>query len=616
MSQLRSPITWRLAIIFLLLSLIPIGIIFYFVQWQVRDNLIAIQSDIVTSHAQIYFASVKDEPDRQQEITESMTNTTEGEKYYLIAGNGTYLAHSDSGKIGKSALEDFSLDTLQSLLARESTSIVDTEKGLLIGSYRNSLTAPVAVAVGNMEQKTAELNALTRNLLIQLLIAIAVMSIIGGTAVLFTLKPLVGLANYANEVGRGNLEFKFDDKKMRGELAILARSLRNLTANVQTSIASLENRVKDRTSELERRSKLLKAVADVGKAVTSFRDLSELLQQTTYLIHENFGYYHVGVFLLDERREYAVLSASNSEGGRRMLERKHQLKVGETGIVGYVTQNAKARIALDVGKDAVFFDNPDLPQTRSEMALPLVAGGQTLGALDVQSTEPQAFSEDDISTLQILAEQIAIAIQNANLFNEAKKALDAARMSYAGQSREAWNKILHNQPRIGFLAAPAGTMEVHPEELDLHIAKSLESGDVVHGNDGLTISVPIKVRGQVIGAIRLKKSEIAEAWTQDETNLALVLSDQLSGALESARLYKESQQLAARESLISDISARITAVSQTDAILRETVQELGQTIGNASITFQLLDSFAGQKPAKTAKNVSASVKVRKQQGMA
>ena len=611
MSQLRSPITWRLTVLFLFLSLIPIGAIFYSVQLQVRENLLATQLDIVTSHAQIYFATINDEPGREQEIAKNMANTTEGEQYYLIDRSGIYLAHSDPEKVGTSASEDFSFSILQDLLARESTSIMDTETGRLIGSYRNSLTAPVAVAVGNIEQKTAELDALTRNLLIQLSIAMLGITIIGGSSILFTLRPLVGLANYANEVGKGNLNAKFDDRRLRGELAILGSSLRNLASNVQTSIASLENRVKDRTGDLERRSKLLKAVADVGKAVTSFRDLSELLQQTTYLIHENFGYYHAGIFLLDERREYAVLSASNSEGGRRMLERKHQLKVGETGIVGYVTQNVKARIALDVGKDAVFFDNPDLPQTRSEMALPLVAGGQVLGALDVQSTEPQAFSEDDISTLQILAEQIAIAIQNANLFNETQRALDAARMSYAEQSREAWNKILHDQPQIGFLAAPAETTQVHADQIAPHLLKSFETGDVVYGSDGLSISVPVKVRGHIIGAIRLKKSEIAESWTQDETNLALVLSDQLSGALESARLYKESQQLAARESLISDISARITAVSQTDSILRETVQELGQTIGNASVTFQLLDSFTGQKPPKAG----AAPKGRKQQGM-
>lgn len=362
--------------------------------------------------------------------------------------------------------------------------------------------------------------------------------------------------------------------------------------------STLEQRVNERTVTIENRTALLKAVADVGKAITSFRDLSELLQKSTYLIQENFGYYHIGIFLLDEHKEYAVLSATNSEGGRRMLEKKHQLKVGETGIVGYVTQNVKARIALDVGKDAVYFDNPDLPLTRSEMALPLVVGGQILGALDVQSTESKAFSEEDSSTLQILAEQLAVAIQNANLFTETEKALEASRAAYSEVSREAWSKILRNQPRVGFIATPPTTTQIYSETIEPSIARAYETGDLIFGSDNLTISVPVKVRGQSIGAIRLKKTEISEAWTQEETNLAIALSDQLSGALESARLYRESQQRGARESLVSDISARISAISNTDSIMRETVQELGQTLGNASVTFQLLDQPNIQKQAK------------------
>jgi len=382
------------------------------------------------------------------------------------------------------------------------------------------------------------------------------------------------------------------------ELEDLSTVFHQMTTGLVHAFDNFEERIADRTGEIERRSNLLKAVAGVGKAITSFRDLSELLQQSAYLIHENFGYYHVGIFLLDEHKEYAVLSATNSEGGLRMLERKHQLKVGETGIVGYVTQNAKARIALDVGKDAVYFDNPDLPQTRSEIALPLIVGGQILGALDVQSTESQAFSEEDIATLQILAEQIAIAIQNANLFNEAQKALETSRVSYGEVSRAAWSKILRNQPRIGFLATPPTTIQIHSDVLEVNLTKAFETGDLIIGSDGLTISMPIRVRGQTIGAIRLKKSAISESWTQDEINLAISLSDQLSGALESARLYKESQQHAARESLISDITARISAVSSTETIVRETVQELGQTLGNASVTFQLLNQLNGQKQAK------------------
>lgn len=357
--------------------------------------------------------------------------------------------------------------------------------------------------------------------------------------------------------------------------------------------SGLEQRIQERTKVLDKRTSQLQAVADVGKSIASYRNLSELLQRATQLIHDNFGYYHVGIFLLDERKEYAVLAAANSEGGRRMLEKGHLLKVGETGIVGYVASALTARIALDVGADAVFFNNPDLPNTRSEMALPLVASGQILGVLDVQSVEPRAFGEDDISTLQILAEQLAVAIQNANLFSETEKALESARATYGQLSREAWSRMLRSQSKIDFLATPPTTVQIQSEETEPAITRAIETGDLILGGDGLTISVPVKIRGQVIGAIRLKKPDIAEAWTQDETNLAISLADQLSGALESARLYRESQQRAARESLVSEISSRINAAATKDSILRETVQELGQAIGNATITFQLLDQPNG-----------------------
>ncbi|MCL4275712.1 MAG: GAF domain-containing protein [Anaerolineales bacterium] len=366
-----------------------------------------------------------------------------------------------------------------------------------------------------------------------------------------------------------------------------------LLEELRSERETLEQRVQERTSSLDKRTIQLQAVADVGKSITSYRDLSELLRQAAQLIHDNFGYYHVGIFLLDERREYAVFAATNSEGGKQMLENGHRLKVGGTSIVGYVTENLKARIALDVGQDAVYFDNPFLPETRSEMALPLVAGGQLFGVLDVQSKESQAFTEDDIATLQILAEQIAVAIQNANLFSETERALETARVLYGEASRDAWSKIIRSEPRIGYVATPPATTQTRSDSLDPDLAKAFGSGDLITSSDGLSLSIPITVRGQVIGAIRLRKPEIADAWTEDETSLAIALSDQLSSALESARLYRESQQRAARESLVSDISARLSAASQIDAILRETVQELGQAIGNASVSFQLLDQAAG-----------------------
>ena len=405
--------------------------------------------------------------------------------------------------------------------------------------------------------------------------------------------PLQKAISAAENFASGNLTTRIEHAST-DEAGRVIQAFNRLAIEIETS----QNALKKQSEDLTDKTLKLETISKVAREITSIRDLPSVLTTATNLVHENFGYYHVGIFLLDERKEYAVLAATNSEGGQKMLERGHQLKTGETGIVGYVADSLQARIALDVGNDAVYFNNPDLPQTRSELALPLVVSGQILGVIDVQSTQPMAFKQEDVAILQILAEQLAIAIQNAKLFNEAEKALESASLAFGELSREAWSKILNSQPRINYISTQPATVEIQNDHIEPSLAKAFETGDLILGTDGVTISIPIKIRGQAIGAIRLKKSEISEAWTQEETNLAIALSDQLSGALESARLYKESQQRAAREATVSDISARISSVSQVDAILRETVQELGQVLKNTSVTFQLLDQASGQVPAK------------------
>jgi GAF domain len=227
----------------------------------------------------------------------------------------------------------------------------------------------------------------------------------------------------------------------------------------------------------------------------------------------------------------------------------------------------------------------------------LIVSGKILGALDVQSTDQEAFSDDDISTLQIVADQLAIAIQNARSLSETQEALDSARIAYGDVSREAWEKIIKSQSRVSFVATSPGNVQLNTNASSVDLIKAIETGDVITSSDGLTIGVPIKIRGKAIGALRLKKPDTSSSWTQDETALAISLSEQLSGALESARLYKESQQRAARESLVSDISARISALPRVDTIVRETVQELGQAIGNAKITFSLIDAQVNEDQA-------------------
>ena len=194
----------------------------------------------------------------------------------------------------------------------------------------------------------------------------------------------------------------------------------------------------------------MEASAQVARQAAAIRDVKELVNATVHLISEEFGFYHAGLFLLDETKTYAVLKAASSEGGQRMLARSHQLKVGEEGIVGYVAATGRSRIALDVGEDAVFFNNPDLPLTRSEIALPLKIRGEVIGVLDVQSTEAGAFSENDAAILQTMADQVALAIENARLVEQTQANVHELNILLGQYSREEWRRLTRERPTWGY----------------------------------------------------------------------------------------------------------------------------------------------------------------------
>jgi len=340
---------------------------------------------------------------------------------------------------------------------------------------------------------------------------------------------------------------------------------------------SLEERVANRTYDLERRAVQLQAAAEIGHAAATIRDLDELLPQVAHLISERFGFYHVGIFLLDDMGEYAILRAANSEGGQHMLAREHRLKVGEVGIVGYATGNREPRIALDVGKDAVFFDNPDLPITRSEMAIPLMVGGEVIGALDVQSRREAAFSNEDITMLQVLSDQVAVAIENARLFSEHEAILDSVRRAYGEVSQASWGEYLRKQSEFGFISTR--NLEIIPATKDWtpDMIAASQRGEIIRANDHCII-VPIVLRDQVLGVVRLQKLEGARPWSEDEINLMDTIIDQLEVALESARLYKDTQQRAQRERMVTEITTKIRSSTDTQTMLQTAVSELREAL--------------------------------------
>jgi len=398
--------------------------------------------------------------------------------------------------------------------------------------------------------------------------------------------PLQKLTGVAKKVASGNLDARAE-VTTGDEIGILGDTLNKMSSTAQDLVTNLEAIVAERTLLIEKRVSQIQAVAEVGKAVAAQRDLEELLNRATHLISNRFGYYHVGIFLLDPRNEYAILRAANSSGGKVMLEREHKLKIGIEGIVGTVAGSDQARIALDVGEDAVYFDNPDLPQTRSEIALPLIAGGEVLGVLDVQSVEANAFTEDDIPTLQILADQLATAVQNARLLRDTQEALFTARKATGEISQKGWQSLLENINTTGYIGLTHGEVISSSEEMDINIKNSLMTGNYVVSEDQHSISIPIIARGQTIGMLRLKKPSHAEPWNPEEIADVESLSDQISNALESARLFNDAQRRAAREFTIGTISERLGSSMDINGIMETAVRELGNIMSEAEIAVQL-----------------------------
>jgi len=244
------------------------------------------------------------------------------------------------------------------------------------------------------------------------------------TLPLITHGELIGILNLGAESPSAFAPEHVDiARELADQLAIAIQQAR-LYEQVQRHAEELEQRVAERTAQLERRTVQLQVAAEVARDAITAHDAGELLDRAVNLIRERFGFYHAGIFLVDERGEYAVLKAATGEAGRQMLEQGHKLKVGEAGIVSQVTGTGQPRIAPAVDADAAHFKNPLLPETRSEMALPLKVGERVIGALDVQSVQEAAFDEDDVAILRVMADQLAVVIEKARLFERTQAALE------------------------------------------------------------------------------------------------------------------------------------------------------------------------------------------------
>lgn len=410
---------------------------------------------------------------------------------------------------------------------------------------------------------------------------------------------LEGLSRGVKDLAQGQFDRRLEVTS-GDEIEHLADDLNAMTEKIQALMKGLEARGWERTQQLaeathqaESRVVQLEAVSQVARTIASVRDLDQILPAITRVISQQFGFYHVGIFLVDERKEFAILRAANSSGGQRMIGRGHKLRVEPTSIVGYAASVGTPRIALDVGSDSVFLNNPDLPETRSELALPLILTGRVIGVLDVQSIEPAAFTQDELSALSILANQVATVLENARLFSETRSALEEARKTSRELVGRDWSTYYRQISKPGYHYDGASVRPIEMAHLDTGMQDAALQGESLVSSDDSASSkmvIPIKLRGEVIGFLNIEGSSSGRRWTREEVTLAQAAAERAALALENARLVNEAQRRAAKERTIGEISGKLGSLIDVDNILQTAAQELGRTMPGAEIVIQFQSS--------------------------
>ena len=365
-------------------------------------------------------------------------------------------------------------------------------------------------------------------------------------------RPIERLRQVMEKVSQGDLSQRaiLISTDEIGELAIYFNAMVNRLDNLQSGLEDL----------ITKRTEQLKATAEVGQVVSSILEPDELMEKVVSLITERLGYYYAAIFIISPDGYWAELKSATGKAGKELKTKKHRLPLSGMSMVGSAINLREARIAYDVGKEATRFDNPLLPHTRSEIALPLIVGGHVLGALDAQSTKENAFDAEVTETLQGMANQVAVALENARLFQETQQTLREIRISQKTQLSTAWSEALDTQGNLEF-----------------------STGERVSSKEAI-LNVPLALRDQVIGEITLGSET---DWTAEDQSWVEAVATQAALALENARLLEESQQVALQERLIAEITGKIWSSNTTDGILKIAIKELGNALGVSEAVIQL-----------------------------
>jgi GAF domain-containing protein/HAMP domain-containing protein len=337
------------------------------------------------------------------------------------------------------------------------------------------------------------------------------------------------------------------------EIGALTVYFNRMLASVNNLQTGLESQVAERTAQLA-------AVNEVGRAASAILDPDELIEKVVNLITDRLGHYYSALFIVEPTGKWAELQSATGEAGRVLRESRHRLEVGGRSMVGTAIDQKQACIALDIGEEPVRFDNPILPYTHSEIALPLIVGNRVLGALDVQSTKQEAFGRQDVETLQNMASQVAIALENARLFQETRERLQEVQTVQRQYLREAWSS------------------QATRENLEYGV------GDETVSEHDTALNVPLTLRDQTIGQITLTGDT---EWSPEERVWVESVATQTAIALENARLTEEGREQANLERTVAEITTKIWSANTIDGILHTAAKEIGRALNLSEATIEL-----------------------------
>ncbi len=502
----------------------------------------------------------------------------------------------------------------------------DGEAVIAVGRWAGFLNTGLVVEIPE-ERVFQQLNSLAPFMAI--LVALTIVGMAGvvwvGTNQL--VKPLLNMVETTRHFAEGNFEERLTSRR-NDELGLLAWSFNHMADELSTLYQSLEARVEERTSQI-------RTAAEVAQDITSAINLDDLLNKTVKLIVERFGFYHAGVFLLDRAGKTATLRAVYGPAAEAMRERGHSLAVGSQSIIGWVTENNKPRVASDVGEDPMHFKNPLLPDTRAEVGIPIAAGSLVLGALDVQSTEPEAFDDATIVTLQTLANQIASAIQNIELaastevnLNELERLYRASRQIAEAQTEESVlqsvGQVLSDAPYISAVLVASGKafepisvtdaagiqmvefssrkLDLSPVDLAPHLASGLTLADLTKPSNLPTTLIryarqlgcqmaaflPITVNEQLTALIVLgstQKGSLTAANVQPYANLAGFVAT----SLEKINASRSIERRLAEMEALAAISQSVMVASDLQTFYTTLHEQIRQTVGDYSFMIALYD---------------------------